>query len=824
MCSSGRVKFKPKLKEKTWNPKIERVLFQRWQEEGIYKFRKESGKPVFSIDTPPPYVNTPIHIGQAYTYVWMDVFARYRRMAGYNVLFPIGLDKNGLPVEVQAEKTFKITMHETPREEFIEKCKIILRESGDRSLETFKRLGLSCNSWKLQHEIGGLYETDDPEYRRLTQETFIEFWKRGLIYEDEKTTNYCPVCRTTISDAEVEYVEEETDLNYIKFRVEETGEDIIIATTRPELLCSCRIVLYNPADERYQHLEGKHAIVPIYGHRVEIRPHPYAKPDFGSGLVMICSFGDYSDVRILRELNLDPIYAIEPDGRMNEKAGAYKGLKVEEARRRIIEDLKAEGLIVKVERIRQRRPTCWRSKNPIEFVPMKEFYLKQVEFKEEILKLADEIEFFAPESKQILIDWINSVDIDWVISRRRYYGTEIPLWYCKRCGYTYVPEPGRYYQPWREKPPIEKCPNCGCTEFRGEERTFDTWFDSATSEVYILGYLWDKEFFHKNFPCTLRPQGKEIVRNWLYFTMLKAYLLFGKVPFKKVWIHMHVVDEEGRKMSKSLGNVIDPQEVIEKFGGEAFRVWSALEGNITRGDIRCSFKRIKGNSKFLTKIWNIARFISSFPQVSEGYELAPLDRMILAELNELIEKCRLGYEKMDVHASAEAIRTFMWNVFADHYIEAVKSRAYNRSGRFSPELQRGAWYTLHTCLNVLLRLLAPICPFITEAIWLELYSEESIHTQTFPEKKPEWRSDLRDILEAFMEFNNTIWRYKKEEDLALNQEIDATVYAAESLKPLAQDLEVMHRIRELRFGKPKPEEGEVKPLSEAVFILKKRES
>jgi valyl-tRNA synthetase len=817
MGEEESVLFKPRIKDKAWNPEKEILLFRKWQEEGIYKFDEHSNKEVFSIDTPPPYVNTPIHIGQAYTYVWMDIFARYKRMTGYNVLFPMGLDKNGLPIEVQTEKTFGIMMHETPREDFIEKCKILLKDSGEISLEIFKRLGLSCNSWDLKYEIGGRYETDDPEYRRLTQETFIEFWKRGLIYEDEKVTNYCPVCRTTISDAEVEYEEEETILNYVKFRVQETGEDILIATTRPELLCSCRIVIFNPYDARYKHLEGKHAIVPIYGHSVEIVQHPYAKPDFGSGLVMICSFGDYSDVRILRELDIKPIFAIDDRGIMNENAGKYRGLKVEEARKQIIEDLKAQGLLVKQEKILQRRPICWRSKNPIEFVPMKEFYLKQVEFKKELLNLAEQMRFFAPESKQILIDWINSVDIDWVISRRRYYGTEIPLWYCKNCNYIYVPEPGRYYQPWREKPPIDKCPRCGGGEFRGEERTFDTWFDSATSEVYILGYLWNKKFFEKSFPCSLRPQGKEIVRNWLYFAILKSFLLFNKEPFKNVWIHMHVVDEQGRKMSKSAGNVIDPQDVIKMFGSEAFRIWSGLEGNITKGDIRCSFERIRGTSKFLTKLWNIARFISSFPQVSGEYDLAPLDRMLLAKLNEVIGECRRGYEDFNVFQAATAIRNFSWNIFADHYLEAVKSRAYNRDGLFDPRLQRGAWYTLHKCLETILKILAPICPFITEAIWLELYSKESIHVQRFPEEKDEWASDLVSLLPKFIEFNNAMWQYKKKNGIALNQGIKGIVYAPEPLSPLEMDLKAMHGIEILVFGKPETEKN-LENLSEEVFL------
>jgi valyl-tRNA synthetase len=813
--------FKPSLTVKTWDPKIEQVLFQKWQEEGIYKFDEAGGKPTFSVDTPPPYVNTPVHIGQAYTYVWMDIFARYKRMIGHNVLFPMGLDKNGLPVEVQTEKFFGISMHETPREEFIQKCRNILRESGDRSLDTFKRLGLSCNSWSLEHRVGGRYETDDSEYRRLTQQTFIEFWNRGLIYEDEKTTNYCPACGTTISDAEVEYEEEETELNYIKFKLQETGQDLIIATTRPELLCSCRTVIFNPDDERYRSLEGKHAVVPIYGHAVKIQSHPYAKPEFGSGLVMICSFGDYSDVRILRELNLDPIYAIDPKGKMTSNAGKYSGLSVQEAKKKIIEDLKTQSLLLKTEKIVQRRPICWRSKNPIEFVPMKEIYLKQVEFKDDLLQMADQMAFFAPESKQILVDWINSVGIDWVISRRRYYGTEIPLWYCKKCSYVHVPPPGRYYQPWREKPPIDKCPKCGSTEFRGEERTFDTWFDSATSEVYVLGYLWDRTFFEKNFPCTLRPQGKEIVRNWLYFTMLKSHLLFNKAPFRDAWIHMHVVDEEGRKISKSDPKTwIDPQEAINRFGAEAFRVWSGLEGNITKGDIRCSFERIKGTSKFLTKLWNIARYISSFPQVSEDYKLAPLDKMILTKLNELIHECADGYGEMNAFTVATAIRTFTWNLFADHYVEAAKSRAYNRNGTFDSALQRGAWFTLHKCLEMTLKLLAPVCPFITEALWLELYSKESIHVQNFPKENSEWKSILpTTVLSTFMEFNNSIWQYKKNQGLALNEELTARIYAPVQLESLKEDLKAMHRIPNLVFGKPKKRE-KFEELAEGIFVVK----
>ena len=781
--------FSPKIKETRWNFKIEEEILKKWDEEKLYTFNKYSNKPVYSIDTPPPYINTPVHIGHAYTYVWMDAIARYKRMKGFNVLFPIGFDRNGLPIEVQAEKEFNMDIRKTNREEFIEKCRQLLERYGAISRYTFKRLGLSVNSWEKKYEVGGLYETDDPEYRRLTQETFIELYKRGLVYESERTTNYCPECRTTISDAEVEYKEDFTTLYYIKFNLVESNSCIVIATTRPELLPACKLIIYNPEDGRYKHLENKKAIVPIFNHEVAIRSHPYAKPDFGTGLVMVCSYGDYGDIMVLRELKIEPTYVIDEDGRLNEKAGPYKGLKVIEARKKIAEDLEKMGLLEKKETIKHRIPICWRSKTPIEFIPTKEIYLKQIEFKQDLIKMADKMQFFSPKSKKLLIDWINGLSVDWVISRRRYYGTEIPLWYCKKCGYTIVPKPGKYYIPWKEKPPIERCPKCGCSEFKGEERIFDTWFDSSSSQQYILGYLWDKEFFNRNYPASLRPQGKEIVRNWLYFTLLKSYLLFNKAPFRHVWIHMHVVDEKGIKMSKSLGNVVDPQEVLKRYGAEAFRIWAFLEGDITEGDIRCSYARIEGNAKFLTKLWNMARFISSFPIVKNA-SLTSTDNWILGELNKVIESVESFNERYSFNKSALLIRDFSWNIFASHYIEMVKPRAYG-SKNFTLEEQRAAWYTLHLVFKTILLLLAPLIPFITDYIYRKLYSDRSIHMEQFP-KRFKIEEDLSHLTGRLIEFNSYVWNLKRSQGKSLKDPIKISIPA--ELKKFEKDLVAMHNI------------------------------
>jgi len=783
------MKLEPKIKQKRWDKDLEKQIWNKWQKEKLFKFDKDSKKPLFAIDTPPPYVNTPIHVGHAYTYVWQDIMARSKRMLGYSVLYPMGLDKNGLPIEVQAEKVYKINMHETPRQEFIKLCKNMIEKSGDQSLDSFKKLGLSCNEWDLKYKIGGRYDTDDSEYRRLTQETFIDLWKKDLIYEDLKPTNYCYVCGTAIANAEVEYQERSAQLNHVKFNVKETGEEIVIATTRPELLCTCKVVLYHPEDERYKHLEGKTAIVPMFGTEVKIIPHPAAKIEFGSGLVMICSFGDFTDIRTLRELDLKPTYAISTKGKMTDIAGNYEGMEIKEARKQIIEDLKQQNLIVKQETIQQRSPICWRSKTPIEFVALKEFYLKQVDYIDDLKKMSNKMKFFAPESKQILMDWINSISIDWVLSRRRYYGTEIPLWYCEDCGYIYVPEKGKYYQSWKDPCPIKKCPKCGGEKWKGEERTFDTWFDSSSSEAYVMGYLWDKEFFKKNMPCSMRPQGKEIVRCWLYYTILKSMHLYGIPPFKHCWIHMHIVDEKGKKMSKSIGNVIDPQEILKKYGAESFRIWSCLEGNITKGDIRCSFERIEGNSKFLTKFWNVTRFISMFPEPKENVELTDTDKWILDELNLLVERTKKNYENYEFSVIAEDIRNFVWNTFASHYVEMVKTRAYGEG--FTKEEQQSAWYTLHQVMRNILKILSPITPFITDYIWQELYSEDSICKESYPEL--EWKNGIEKLSEKLLEFNSKVWKSKKDQGLSMKSEIKVTI--PDEMKVFEKDLVRMHNLK-----------------------------
>lgn len=770
--------MEPKIAEKAWNPELEKEILKQWVNEKIYEFvLKEEN---FTIDTPPPYPSgRPWHIGAAAHYSQIDMIARTARMAGKNVYFPIGIDRNGLPVEMYTEKKHNIRMRETERGEFLKLCRAALDDLEDEMILIMKSLGISG-------DFSNYYRTDSEEYRTLTQSTFIELWKKGQVYLANRPNNYDWVSGTTIADAEITYEDLPSKLVYMKFQIKDMDKDIIIASTRPELLCACKTVIVNPEDERYAKYIGKKVIVPITNVEVELKTHHSAHQEFGSGAVMVCSYGDQNDVALFREFELEEIVAIGLDGKMTESAGDYVGLKPKQARAKIIEDLENKGLVEKIEDVIHRTPVSERSKNPIEIIPMEEYYLKQKESIEKMKKLGQEITFYPAMHKQILMNWLESINIDWPISRRRYYGTEIPIWYCKNCSEPHVPEPGKYYKPWVEKCPINQCPKCGTTEFVGEERTFDTWMDSSVSPLFISKFNKDQEFFNKVYPTTIRPQAKDIVRTWLYYTLLRCEQLTGKKPWSEAWIMGYGLDEKGMKMSKSKGNAIDPLPVIEQFGADTFRFWSASE--INHGyDFRCNEQKIESTKKFLSKLWNVSRFLSSFPIIESGITTAT-DKWILNELDNLIKECKKGYDEYNFFIPAIAIREFTWNLFAAHYIEMVKARAYGIG--FTDEERDGAIYTLHKTLSTILKLLAPITPFITEYLWKTLYSSESIHKQHQVETESEYNQSK--ITKEITEFNSKVWNEKKTKNLSLKDSI--TIIIPDSLESFKKDLKSMHNL------------------------------
>ena len=770
--------MEPKISEKVWNPELEKKILKQWEDDKIYDFTPQEDN--FTIDTPPPYPSgRPWHIGAAAHYAQIDMIARTARMAGKNVYFPIGIDRNGLPVELYTEKKYKIRMRETDRGKFLNLCREALDDLEAEMILIMKNIGISG-------DFSNYYRTDSEEYRALTQSTFIELWKKDQVYLANRPNNYDWVSGTTIADAEIIYEDLPTKLVYMKFKIKDADQEIVIASTRPELVCACKTIIVNPEDGRYTQYIGKKIIVPITNAEVELRTHHSAQQEFGSGAVMVCSYGDQSDVALFRELGLEEIVAIGLDGRMTEAAGEYAGLKPKQARTKIIEDLETNGFIDKIEDIIHRTPLSERSKIPIEIIPMEEYYLKQKESVEKMKKLGQEITFHPAMHKQILMNWLESINIDWPISRRRYYGTEIPIWYCKKCSEPYVPEPGKYYRPWKEDCPINQCPKCQSTEFVGEERTFDTWMDSSISPLFVSKFRKDEEFFSKIYPASIRPQAKDIVRTWLYYTLLRCEQLTGKKPWSEAWIMGYGLDEKGMKMSKSKGNAIDPLPLIEKLGADTFRFWSASE--INHGyDFRCNEQKIESNKKFLSKLWNVSRFLSSFPVIESG-TLTASDKWVLSELDNLVKECKKGYDEYNFFIPAIAIREFTWNLFAAHYIEMVKARAYGIG--FSDEERDGAIFTLHKTLSTILKLLAPITPFITEHLWKILYSKESIHKQK--QVEPENIETQSDITKEITEFNSKVWNEKKSQSLSLKDSIKIEI--PKILEPFKKDLKSMHNL------------------------------
>ena len=840
--------FKPKIAKKRWKASNEREIIQFWADNETYKYIQDPQRPNYILDTPPPYVSGRAHLGFAVHYAQIDMIARYKRMKGFNVIFPACADRNGLPVEVKVEQKLGKSMHEMDREEFLEICKKELDKAEENTLQVMKWMGLSCNTFYGSPEV--FYQTDSSIYRYNTQKTFIKAWYDGIIVRDTRPNNWCIECGTTIADAEIEYRNDDSYLHYIQFKVNNSSKTITIATTRPELIATCELIIFHPSDERYTNLDGNTATTPIFDKTVPIHAHREAIPEFGTGIMMICAYGDKSDVKILREFGItNPNTVIDSKGHFNEHGEKYTGLSIKEAQKAILADLKSINVLEKSEPTSRRVPICWRSKTPIEIIAMDEYYLKQIEIIPELQEIAMQMEFFPSNSKIILDNWINSISMDWAISRRRFYGTSIPIWYCPKCGEANIPledQLDRYYEAWKEKSPRKKCLKCKASmnNARGESRTFDTWFDSSISELAACNYeniffeSENNQFFKDNFPCSIRPQGKEIVRTWLYYTILRSYHLFKRPPFKEIWISGLIMDPYGGKMSKSLGNSIDPllflqPEILPKntpeslrpdknswkaiaemekstkflgeklpnlyYGADSVRLTSCMQGS-HGSDIRFSLAKLDGNSRFLTKLWNIARFISSFPIEKAPKDFISTDQWILKSFDALIQRCSEGYALLDFSIPAENIYNWIWNIFAPHYIELVKSRSYNEDPS-RQEDARSAQYTLHHILQITLKLLAPISPFITEAIFQEIYNpKSSIHLEKMPESiHKQIKEDP--MTNEVLKVDSFIWKAKKDRGFSLKDPIEE-LFLNELLQDFTLDLQEMHNIQKITIGQP----------------------
>ena len=734
---------------------------QMWKDEDVYFNLTDSSKPQFIIDTPPPYPTGEFHIGNTFNWCYIDFIARYKRMRGYNVMFPQGWDCHGLPTEVKVEEIHGITKNDLPRTEFRNLCRELTLTNIEKMRQTMRRMAFSID-WSQE------YITMMPEYFSNTQASFVKMHSNGQVYQSDHPVNFCPRCETAIAFAEVSYEERTTKLNFFNF------DGLEIATSRPELLSACVAVAVHPQDERYTSWEGKQLTVPIFEHQVPVIFDEAVDPTFGSGAVMICTFGDRQDVIWWKVHHLPLRKAIDKTGHMTALAGSYAGMTTTECQAAIIDEMKARGILLKQEPLEQRVGTCWRCKTPIEILSEHQWFAKIP--KEASLAAAKEISWYPEHMFLRMENWISQMEWDWCISRQRIFATPIPVWFCKSCHKPLVADPAWLpVDPMIDMPPVS-C-ECGSKEFQGESDVLDTWMDSSISVLHVTHHhsLAERSYF----PAQIRPQGHDIIRTWAFYTILRSVSLTGKKPWEQILINGMVLGEDGFKMSKSRGNVTVPETIIADHGADSLRQWAAL-GAATGSDIVYNKNDIVAAGRFQTKMWNIARFalmqIKKYPFDKQA-PLMLADRWLLTELSKTVEYVTAAMEAYQFDKGLRILKEFCWDVLADNYIELVKGRLYGES-----PARDGACIAIHTTLDTICRLLAPYMPYFSEELYSHLHATSSeasaisVHAQSWPDfsyndaEAQELGSQLSAIVAE-------IRRYKHDKGLALNAPLgDVTVY------------------------------------------------
>ena len=720
---------------------IEKKWQSKWEEMQLYHYDwNDKTREPFSIDTPPPYPSGELHMGNVLNWTYFDIVARFKRMQGYNVLFPQGWDCHGLGIEIQVEKANNIRKHDLPPDQFRNMCMALVEKYISMMKEGILKLGSSID-WTTE------YRTMDPSYWRCTQLSFIELYKKGFMYQGTHPVNWCPRDETAIADAEVDHVKKEGILHYIKFPITNSDKHLLIATSRPEFIPACVAVKVNPKDERYSQLVGETVMVPLVKRPVPIIADETVDMTFGTGAVQICTYGDKDDVKTVIKHKLPVIRLISENGKITEAGHKYAGLYPNQARNAIVTDLTETGLLEKTEKISQEVGVCDRCKTTVEILERKQWFMKTMMLSEAVEKNATELLWYPDYMKNRLIDWANSLDWDWVISRQRLFATPIPIWYCKDCGeiivaeYTWIP-----IDPKIEGPKIDTCPKCGGKNFYGEQDVMDTWMDSSITCAVHAGWP-DRPDWKRLFPASMHPSGTDIIRTWAYYLMVRHLALFDTRPFNSVLINGMVLGADGRKMSKSLKNYVAAPETLAKNGADAVRQWAA-GGGATGSDIPYRVQDVEYGKRFLNKLWNASVFAS---KLLEDYtptqidantiELQLLDKWIISKTENLTKKVTESFEKCNFNIVVEDIRNFTWHIVCDYYLEAIKDRLYQ------PEIhgnnsRTAAQYTLYEVLYRILQLFAPIAPHLTEEIYQYMYLDSKGYRSIQISKWPKFNPNL----------------------------------------------------------------------------------
>ena len=691
---------------KTYDPKlVESAIYDMWMENDCFKANPDPDKKPYSIVMPPPNVTGQLHMGHALDSTLQDILTRYKRMEGYSALWLPGTDHAGIATQIKVEEELRVkegkTRYDLGREKFLERVWAWKEKYGSRIVEQQRKLGVSCD-WSRSRF------TMDEGCSRAVREAFCEMYDKGLIYKGSRIINWCPHCLTALSDAEVEYVDKPGHLWYIRYPLSDGSGDIVVATTRPETMMGDTGVAVNPNDEKFQHLIGKTCILPIMNREIPIVGDEYCEIGFGTGAVKMTPAHDPNDFEVGLRHNLDVIRVIADNGTINENGGKYNGMDRYECRKALVKDLEEQGYLVKTEPYSHNVGTCYRCHNDVEPLISAQWFVKMKPLAEEAIRVVKDgtIKFVPERFSKTYLNWMENVH-DWCISRQLWWGHQIPAWYCDECGHINVS---------REDP--TKCEKCGCTHLTRDEDVLDTWFSSGLWPFSTLGWPdLDSEDLKYWYPTTDMVTGYDIIFFWVARMVVSGMEQMKKEPFKTVFIHGLVRDDKGRKMSKSLGNGIDPLEMAEKYGADALR-FNLITGNSPGNDMRFYVEKCEAMRNFANKIWNASRYVLMNLTVEEtglpdAADLEIEDKWVLTKLNTLIKEVTENMDAYELGVASAKVYDFIWDTYCDWYIELTKARLYGENEKSKLAAQKVLVYVL----DQFLRLLHPFMPFITEEIW-----------------------------------------------------------------------------------------------------------
>ena len=691
---------------KTYEPsQVEGQIYQMWMDNDCFKANPDPDKKPYSIVMPPPNVTGQLHMGHALDSTLQDILTRYKRMEGYSALWLPGTDHAGIATQIKVEEELRVkegkTRYDLGREKFLERVWAWKEKYGSRIVEQQRKLGVSCD-WSRSRF------TMDEGCSRAVREAFCEMYDKGLIYKGSRIINWCPHCLTALSDAEVEYVDKPGHLLYIRYPLSDGSGDIVVATTRPETMMGDTGVAVNPNDEKFQHLIGKTCILPIMNREIPIVGDEYCEIGFGTGAVKMTPAHDPNDFEVGLRHNLDVIRVIADNGTINENGGKYNGMDRYECRKALVKDLEEQGYLVKTEPYSHNVGTCYRCHNDVEPLISAQWFVKMKPLAEEAIRVVKDgtIKFVPERFSKTYLNWMENVH-DWCISRQLWWGHQIPAWYCDECGHINVS---------REDP--TKCEKCGCTHLTRDEDVLDTWFSSGLWPFSTLGWPdLDSEDLKYWYPTTDMVTGYDIIFFWVARMVVSGMEQMKKEPFKTVFIHGLVRDDKGRKMSKSLGNGIDPLEMAEKYGADALR-FNLITGNSPGNDMRFYVEKCEAMRNFANKIWNASRYVLMNLTVEEtglpdAADLEIEDKWVLTKLNTLIKEVTENMDAYELGVASAKVYDFIWDTYCDWYIELTKARLYGENEKSKLAAQKLLVYVL----DQFLRLLHPFMPFITEEIW-----------------------------------------------------------------------------------------------------------